>query len=64
VRGLGRTDRPVGVLAAALGHAGHQLFGGRTADLEPVLGVNPVSADKQGVASDGIHTDPLSRFDP
>jgi len=64
VRGPSRTDGPVGVLDAALGHAGHQLLGGRAADLKPVFGVDPGPVDKQGVASDGIHTDPLSRFDP
>jgi hypothetical protein len=42
MHGLGRQDRTVGVLAAALGHAGHQLLGGRAADLEPVLGIDPV----------------------
>src|ERR1700722_7861473 len=46
VRGLGRGDRPVGLLEAALGHAGHQLLRGRTADLEPVVGVNPVAVDE------------------
>jgi hypothetical protein len=42
VRDLGRGDRPVGVLASALGHAGHQFLGGRAADLEPLVRVDPV----------------------
>jgi hypothetical protein len=64
VRGLGCRDGQVGVLAAALGHAGHQLLGGRTADLEPVLGVDPVPVDEHGVTPDGVHPGPLSRCDP
>ena len=39
-------------------HAGHQLLGGRAADLEPVVGVNPVSADEHRVAPDGVHPVP------
>jgi len=60
VRGLGRGDRPVGVLAAAPGHAGHQFLGGRAADLEPVLGVDPVPVDEHGVARDGVHPTPFA----
>ena len=64
MRGPGRRDRPVGVLAVALGHAGYQLLGGRAADLQPVAGVDPVSVDEHGVAPDGVHPGLLSRCDP
>src|SRR5580700_4692206 len=60
----GRRDRPVGVLEAALGHAGHQLLGGRAADLEPVIAIDPVPVDEHGVAPDGVHPRLLSHCDP
>jgi len=59
VRGLGRRDRPVGVLAAALGHQGHQLLGGRAADLELLVGLDPVAADEHGVTPDVVHPGPF-----
>jgi len=59
MRCLGRGDRPVGMLAVALGHAGHELLGSRAADLESVNGIDPVPVDEHRVAPHGVHPGPF-----
>jgi len=46
-------------LEAALGHGRHQLLGGRAADLELLIRVDPVPADEHRVAADSVHPSPF-----